>query len=361
MATKKYLTDIDLKGKLLINTSGGTDGYFLKTDGTGGISWASASGGGSGFTGVGSEVTSITGTSSSLTIQSKSLSAATPNITLKSGNVTGNFSSGSVTITSGNATGVSAAPGDVIISTGTPSLYLGSNIYLYMPRTTSITGASGSVYIGTNGIDQSKSAQSVTIDTYGTWDDGGEGFYQGSMFIGAVCPAIDIGLNSINPKTIRIGTGGTGATGISIGTGNSHASTTVNIGGSAGAVNLGSTGGKIKLTGIVIYENPSAPLSKSASYTLLATEIQNQLLVYTGTSGTITFPSGSSLDSTLFNDTSYKSIDFYIVNNATSGSVTLAAGTGNTLVGGTTLAFKVGAQIRLTRTGINAWTIYKLG
>ena len=350
--TKKYLNDIDLKGKLLINTSGGTDGYFLKTDGTGGISWAAASGGGSGFTGIGSEVTSITGTSSSLTIQSKPLSAATPNITLKSGSVTGNFASGSVTITSGNATGVSAAPGDVIISTGTPSLYLGSNIYLYMPRTTSTTGASGSVYIGTNGIDQSKSAQSVTIDTYGNWNDGGEGFYQGSMFIGAVCPAIDIGLNSTDSKTIRIGTGGTGATGISIGTGNSHASTAVNIGGSAG---------KIKLTGTVIYENPSAPLSKSASYTLLATEIQNQLLVYTGTSGTITFPSGTSLDSTLFNDTTYKSIDFYIVNNATSGSVTLAAGTGNTWVGGTTLAFKVGAQIRLTRTGINAWTIYKLG
>jgi hypothetical protein len=50
--TKKYLNDIDLKGKLLINNSSGTSGYFLQTDGSGNISWAAASGGGGGAEGV---------------------------------------------------------------------------------------------------------------------------------------------------------------------------------------------------------------------------------------------------------------------------------------------------------------------
>ena len=43
--TKKYLNNIDLNGTLTIQGSGGTNGYFLKTDGTGIISWAAASGG----------------------------------------------------------------------------------------------------------------------------------------------------------------------------------------------------------------------------------------------------------------------------------------------------------------------------
>ena len=43
--SRKFLTDVDLQGKLLVAGSGGTNGYFLKTDGSGNISWAAASGG----------------------------------------------------------------------------------------------------------------------------------------------------------------------------------------------------------------------------------------------------------------------------------------------------------------------------
>lgn len=46
----KFLADVDLNGKLTVAGSGGTSGYFLKTDGTGAISWAAASGGGGGGT-----------------------------------------------------------------------------------------------------------------------------------------------------------------------------------------------------------------------------------------------------------------------------------------------------------------------
>jgi hypothetical protein len=42
--TTKYLNDIDLNGKLTIASSAGTSGYFLKTDGSGNISWAPVTG-----------------------------------------------------------------------------------------------------------------------------------------------------------------------------------------------------------------------------------------------------------------------------------------------------------------------------
>jgi len=43
--TTKFLNNIDLNGTLTIAGSGGTDGYFLKTNGSGGISWAAAASG----------------------------------------------------------------------------------------------------------------------------------------------------------------------------------------------------------------------------------------------------------------------------------------------------------------------------
>lgn len=64
---KKFLNNIDLNGTLTIAGSGGTNGYFLSTNGSGVISWAAASGGS--FTG---------GTlTSSLTLRSGTATAAT--------------------------------------------------------------------------------------------------------------------------------------------------------------------------------------------------------------------------------------------------------------------------------------------
>jgi hypothetical protein len=40
--TKKFLNNIDLNGTLTIAGSGGTNGYFLSTNGSGSISWAAA-------------------------------------------------------------------------------------------------------------------------------------------------------------------------------------------------------------------------------------------------------------------------------------------------------------------------------
>ena len=77
---RKFLNNIDLNGTLTIAGSGGTNGYFLKTDGTGVISWAGASGGS--FTGgtLTSNLTLVAGNTSvfPLTFQTN---AGTPTAT----------------------------------------------------------------------------------------------------------------------------------------------------------------------------------------------------------------------------------------------------------------------------------------
>lgn len=64
--TKKFLNNIDLNGTITIAGSGGTNGYFLKTDGTGVISWSPASGGGGSYTLIASSSFSSSPTFSSI-------------------------------------------------------------------------------------------------------------------------------------------------------------------------------------------------------------------------------------------------------------------------------------------------------
>jgi len=167
---KKFLNDIDLRGKLLINGLGGTDGYFLKTDGTGGISWA-AGGGSSGFTGAGLNITNITGAASnSMTI--KAATSGNGTLTLLpsgEGNINLNNSyttrpAGSVSIVGQVPTGIngghiyiqsayagSGAPGNIYIDGQLDEVSSRGSVYIG----TGVDGpvsASGAVYLGTTGV-----------------------------------------------------------------------------------------------------------------------------------------------------------------------------------------------------------------
>jgi len=168
---KKFLNNIDLNGTLTIAGSGGTNGYFLKTDGTGVISWAAASGGGSGFTGAGTSITNITGAASNnMTITS----AASGNGTLTllpsgQGNIYLNSPyttrpAGSVSIVGQVPTGVngghiyiqsayagSGAPGNIYIDGQYDEVSSRGNIYIGT-GVDGATSASGAVYLGTTGI-----------------------------------------------------------------------------------------------------------------------------------------------------------------------------------------------------------------
>jgi len=121
--TKKYLNNIDLNGTLTIQGSGGTNGYFLKTDGSGNISWASLSGS-LGYVG-GYQTTAAAGTSVALTginslTSTSTLTLTTPSIGASGGTGSSTtLTSGSVTVS--NASG-SSTSGNTVITSGAATL-----------------------------------------------------------------------------------------------------------------------------------------------------------------------------------------------------------------------------------------------
>jgi len=157
--TKKFLNNIDLNGTLTIAGSGGTNGYFLSTNGSGVISWAAATGA-LGYIGS-TQTTASAATTISLGLASVSTSpggavsfigGATTNATGTGGNVTitggaattgTNTTTGGNVIISGGASNTSAGVGGYVqINAGLgsgPSNSGDSNIYIGdLARTTKI-------------------------------------------------------------------------------------------------------------------------------------------------------------------------------------------------------------------------------
>jgi hypothetical protein len=212
--SKKYLNDIDLRGKLLINGSGGTVNYFLQTDGTGNITWAAASGGGSGFTGAGTSITDITGLSNTNVTWATS---GTGTLTLGTG-------SGAMTISPGGALTVAPAnssttSGRAVSLTGGASSRTGTVV---TGGTVTITGGAvtgGTLTLGTSAGNVTIRGGSATAVADAT---GGNVSISGGQ--GGTSPAGD--------GTVSIGTSNT--SGVSIGGANAPVTM-------SGAVTLNST------------------------------------------------------------------------------------------------------------------------
>ena len=201
--SKKYLNDIDLNGKLTIATSGGTNGYFLKTDGSGNISWAA--GGGGSFTGgtLTSNLTLFAGTNTSAPLKFVSgtnlITAAagnmeydgtnlyfTPSTTRKTIAFTDSAMTGTVngiTFTGTSSTTMTFPSTTATIArTDTGQTFSGSQIF-----TGSITGSSsatfanpaltGLITLGTSGTPTHQVEEMVTIVATGyagySWNIGG--------------------------------------------------------------------------------------------------------------------------------------------------------------------------------------------
>jgi len=112
-------------------------------------------------------------------------------------------------------------------------------------------------------------------------------------------------------------------------------------------------------TGAVVVYAP-APASFAALATLTNADLQTQLIVTTGTTFTLTMPLGSTLDTLISwsgNDLGY---DFSVINTA-SGTITMAANTGVTLVGGATVLTVVSARFRIRRTAASTYILYRIG
>jgi hypothetical protein len=111
----------------------------------------------------------------------------------------------------------------------------------------------------------------------------------------------------------------------------------------------------------VLWQYAPAPTSIAAVTTLSAAQVAASIINTTGTTYTVTLPSGTQLD-TYFTGATATNVgfDFYVVNTA-SGTITVAVGvSGMTSVGTLTVATAVSAYFRLRRTAANTYILYRL-
>ena len=110
----------------------------------------------------------------------------------------------------------------------------------------------------------------------------------------------------------------------------------------------------------------AVPQTATATATLTAAQITAGILVAnpSTTAATYTLPTAAQIDSALNNAKAGSTFDLSIINLGTStGTVTLAMGTGVTDGGNATVAVAVTASniFRFRKTADGAWVVYRLG
>jgi len=101
-----------------------------------------------------------------------------------------------------------------------------------------------------------------------------------------------------------------------------------------------------------------APTSKSTTATLTGAELITGILNTTGTTYTITLPTGTNIEGALTWSANNVCLDFFVINTA-SGTITIGAN-GNTTLGSLTIATGTSAHFRIRRTAANTFTVYRL-
>ena len=107
-----------------------------------------------------------------------------------------------------------------------------------------------------------------------------------------------------------------------------------------------------------------APTAKSASATLTIAELLTQIVTTSGTVAmTLTLPTGTLTDAGVTGPALPVNgcFDWAVINTGTSaGAVTLAAGTGHTLVGSAAVAIGTSAGFRTRKTAANTFVSYRV-
>jgi len=105
-----------------------------------------------------------------------------------------------------------------------------------------------------------------------------------------------------------------------------------------------------------------APTAVAAAATMTAAELANGLFVFNGTAGNLTLPTVALVEADISSATKVNAaFDFVIINaDASTDDVTLAAGTGWTIVGNAVVTEATSAQFRARKTGDGTWTAYRI-
>ena len=106
-----------------------------------------------------------------------------------------------------------------------------------------------------------------------------------------------------------------------------------------------------------------APTAIAAAATMTAAQLANGLFVFDGSAGNLTLPTVALLEADISSATKVNAaFDFTIINIDASGSdsVTLAVGTGWTIVGAAAVTTATSAHFRARKTGDGTWTAYRI-
>ena len=106
-----------------------------------------------------------------------------------------------------------------------------------------------------------------------------------------------------------------------------------------------------------------APTALAAAATATAAQLQNGLFVFDGAAGNLTLPTVALLEAGMPSAQKVNSaFDFFVVNIDASGSdtVTLAVGTGWSIVGVAAVTVNTSAHFRARKTGDGTWTAYRI-
>jgi len=105
-----------------------------------------------------------------------------------------------------------------------------------------------------------------------------------------------------------------------------------------------------------------APTAVAAAATMTTAELSNGLFVFNGTAGSLTLPTVALVEADITAASKVNAaFDFVIINaDATTDDVTLAVGTGWSIVGNAVVAEATSAQFRARKTGDGTWTAYRI-
>ena len=110
-----------------------------------------------------------------------------------------------------------------------------------------------------------------------------------------------------------------------------------------------------------LWLNTPAVTSKSTTATLTGAELKTQIITCSGTSYTLTLPTGTNLDAAFSGipSTTGVGFDFSVVNNA-SGTITIAVNTGISSSGTLTVAAGSSGMFRLRRSAANTYIVIRI-
>jgi hypothetical protein len=115
--------------------------------------------------------------------------------------------------------------------------------------------------------------------------------------------------------------------------------------------------------GEAILSVQGAPTALTAAATATAAQLAAGLFTFNGTAGNLTLPTVADLEEGIPSATKVNAaFDFFVINIDASGSdsVTLAVGTGWSIVGAAAVAAATSAHFRARKTGEGSWTAYRI-